>query len=183
MILKIYKKRCSIPQSFFVAITFLSIIMITASQFGCGVYRFKDVSIPDSIKVVRVRPIENKAPYINPQLAPKLTESLIRKIVTQTKLSQTNNSDNADWEINATITGYSFSTAGISNQRVNTNRLNVAVHIDIVDRKANKTNKYDVNRSFDYDGSLSLQAAEQRLESDMLRDLSDDVFNRIFSNW
>lgn len=162
------------------AVFLLATALVT--QSGCGVYRFKDVSIPDSVKVVRVKLMENKAPYVNPQLAPKLTEALTRKIVSQTKLSQTTG-DNADWDITCKITGYSFTTAGISNQRVNTNRLNVNIAIEVLDKKSQKTSKYDVTRSFDYDGALALQQAEQKLEPDMLRDLSDDIFNRIFSNW
>lgn len=183
MILKIFNKSKQLPQHFFIGLVFLLLVAAAVTQSGCGVYRFKDVSIPDSVKVVRVRPVENKASYINPQLAPKLTESVVRKIMSQTKLKQTNNPENADWDIKATITGYTFSTAGISNQKVNTNRLTVAVNVEILDIKTNKTKKYDVSRSFEYDGSMSLQSAEQKLESDMLRDLSDDIFNRIFSNW
>ena len=97
-------------------------------------------------------------------------------------MTQTNG-DDADWEISCTVTTYSFSTSGISNQRVNTNRLNVGIHIEINDKRAQKINKYDVSRSFDYDGSMALQQAEQSLESDMLKSLTDDIFNRIFSNW
>ncbi|AHF17222.1 LPS assembly lipoprotein LptE [Niabella soli] len=175
MILKNYK-------GFFFLVASLLMVITAFIQTGCGVYRFKDVSIPDTIKVVKVNIIQNKASYVNPSLAPKLTEALKQKIVSQTKMTQTNG-DNADWEINCTITTYSFSTSGISNQRVNTNRLSVGVHIDIDDKRAQKVHKYDVSRSFDYSGSMALQQAEQSLESEMLRSLSDDIFNRIFSNW
>ncbi|MCF3107231.1 LPS assembly lipoprotein LptE [Niabella sp. CC-SYL272] len=175
MILKNYKAL--------VAMLVISAALVLAfAQTGCGVYKFKDVSIPDSVKVVRVGIIQNKASYVNPQLAPELTERLKQKIVSQTRMKQTNG-DDADWDINCTITSYSFSTSGISNQRANTNRLNVGVHIDVRDNHSQQTKKYDVTRSFDYDGSLALQQAEQGLKSEMLRSLSDDIFNRIFSNW
>ena len=65
-------------------------------------YRFKDVSIPDSIKTVKINFLENKARYVNPQLSPRLTDRLRQKIVNQTRLSQTNN-DNADWVIDGYI--------------------------------------------------------------------------------
>lgn len=175
MILKNYK-------GFFFLVTILFMLVLAFLQTGCKVYRFKDVSIPDTIKVVKVNMIQNKAAYVNPNLAPKLTDALRQKIVSQTKMTQTNG-DDADWEISCTVTTYSFSTSGISNQRVNTNRLNVGIHIEINDKRAQKINKYDVSRSFDYDGSMALQQAEQSLESDMLKSLTDDIFNRIFSNW
>lgn len=165
------------------AILALAVIALGLAQSGCGIYRFKDVSIPDSIRTVRVLYIENKATYVNPQLAPKLTDKLRQKIVGQTRLKQTNN-DDADWDIIATIKTYSFSTAGISNQQVSMNKLNVNIEVVVDDKRAGKRRPPQaVSRSFDYPGSMALQQAEKNLESDMLRDLSDDIFNRIFSNW
>ncbi|GAB3019659.1 hypothetical protein GCM10027051_25870 [Niabella terrae] len=157
-------------------------ILLTFTQSSCGIYRFKDVSIPDSINVVKINQFTNTASYVNPALAPALTDKLKQKIVSQTKLRQTNG-DDADWEINCKITSYSFSTAGISNQQVNTNRLNVGVHIEIRDTHTQKTEKYDVSTPFDYSGTLSLQQAEEGLLTQMLRDIPDAIFNRIFSNW
>jgi hypothetical protein len=153
---------------------------------GCKVYSFRDVAIPDSIKTVKVNFIENRAPYVNPQLSPRLTDRLRQKIVSQTKLSQTNN-DNADWNISGQITNYSFSTSGISSETgkssVTTNRLTVTVHIILNDQKANKTQEYDVSRNFEFSGNQSIQQAEAALGDDIIKGMTDDIFNRIFSNW
>ena len=48
---------------------------------SCGVYSFADVSIPDSIKTIRVNFLENRAPYVNPQLSPALTDRVKQKII------------------------------------------------------------------------------------------------------
>jgi hypothetical protein len=40
-----------------------------------------------------------------------------------------------------------------------------------------------VSRSFDFDANLTLTQAETRLLDEMVRSLTDDMFNRIFSNW
>ncbi len=152
------------------------------STSSCGIYKFNDASIPDSIKTVKVNFIENKATYINPQLSPRLTDKLRQKIVSQTKLSQTNN-DNADWVIDGVITGYSFSTAGISNQQVATNRLTVTVEVTLNDQRADTTIKNSVSRNFDFSANKSIQQAEAELSDEMIRGLTDDIFNRIFSNW
>src|SRR5919199_5193976 len=77
-----------------------------AFSTGCKVYSFADVSIPDSIKTVRINFIENRAQYINPRLSPNLTDRLKQKIVNQTKLIQTN-SENAHYDINGSVTNYS----------------------------------------------------------------------------
>jgi len=166
--------------SYFVVITGVLFFM-AASNSSC-VYKFKDISIPDSIKTVKINFIENRAPYVNPQLSPQLTDKLRQKIVSQTKLSQTNN-DNADWLISGRITNYAFSTSGISQQQSATNRLTVTVHITLNDQKANKTQEYDVSRNFEFSATQSIQQAEAGLTSDIIRGLTDDIFNRLFSNW
>ena len=154
---------------------------------SCGVYSFNDVgTIPDSVKTVRINFIENRAPYVNPQLSPTLTDRLKQKITSQTRLSSTTN-DNADWELSGEIRDYSVSTSGVTSangrQQSSINRLTVSVHITKLDQKANKTEEYDVSRSFDFSANQSLQQAEAALLDEMIRNLTDEIFNRIFSNW
>ena len=163
------------------------LLLVSTGNSGCKIYSFRDVSIPDSIKTVKINFIENKAPYVNPQLSPRLTDRLRQKIVSQTKLAQTNN-DNADWDIRGHISNYSFSTSGITSTQtggrdVATNRLTVTVHIVLNDQKANKTQEYDVSRNFEFSGNQSIQQAEANLGDEIIRGLTDDIFNRIFSNW
>ncbi|MBI3137994.1 MAG: hypothetical protein HYZ15_05380 [Sphingobacteriales bacterium] len=162
-------------------IVLISLFALLGSS-SCGIYRFTDASIPDSIKTVKVNMIENRAPYINPQLSPRLSDKLRQKIVSQTKLTQTNN-DNADWEISGTITQYSFSTSAISGQQASNNRLTVGVQIILQDRKADKTEKHEVSRSFEFKGDRSFQQAENDLADEMIRTLTDDIFNKLFSKW
>ena len=98
----------------------------------------QDISIPPEVKTVRVNFIENRARYINPLLSPRLTEKLRQKIVNQTRLSQTNGE--ADYVISGTITDYSVSTSGISNNRESSNNLNVTVNIVFKNRLDEKKN-------------------------------------------
>lgn len=167
-------------------ITLLAVIAMGASFVvpltGCGVYRFSDASVPDSIKTIKVNFIENKASYVNPQLSPRLTDRLRQKIIAQTRLTQTNR-DNADWEITATITQYNFSTSAIAGQQASNNRLTVGVQIVLFDRTSDETRRYEVSRSFEFKGTLSFQAAEASLGDEMTRTLTDDIFNKLFSNW
>ena len=144
-------------------------------------YSLKDVSIPDSIRTFKVNYIENKATYINPQISPQLTDQLRQKIVQQTKLKQSNN--DADWEINATITEYSFSTSGISNQQSVTNRINITVQVEVNDMKRGEVVPYSVSRNFDFPSTQSLQQAEVALLNNIIQGLADDIFNRLFSQW
>lgn len=178
MILKSKKRSLVFPALLLLVIA----ITIWGGGSGCGVYKFNEATVPDSIKTVKVLYIENKARYINPQLSPRLSDKLRQKIISQTRLTQTNN-DNVDWEISGTITDYSFSTSAISNQQVVNNRLTVTVHIILNDHKSDKTTEYDVTRSFEFKGDLSFQQAENQLGDEMIRTLTDEIFNRLFSNW
>ncbi|MEY3351641.1 MAG: hypothetical protein RIQ50_1752 [Bacteroidota bacterium] len=145
-------------------------------------YSLKDVSIPTDIQTVKVFFIENKARYINPQLSPKLTDKLRQKIVNQTRLSQTNN--DADYEISGYISDYSVNTSGISNQQSSQNNLNVTVHIVFRNRKDEKKNfEADITRNFPFSAQISLTQAEAQLNETMVNNLTDEIFNRIFSNW
>ena len=157
-------------------------IAVSFTNSGCNIYRFKDVSVPDSIKTVKVNYIENHARYINPQLSPRLTDKLRQKIVGQTRLTQTN-SENVDWEISGFINDYTFSTSAISGQQVTSNRLTVGLHITLNNRKADDVKEYDVSRSFEFKGTQSFQQAEAALLDEMTKTLTEEIFNKLFSNW
>jgi hypothetical protein len=159
----------------------LVVLAIVSIQGTCR-YSLKDVSIPPEIKTVRVFFIENKARYINPQLSPKLSDKLRQKIINQTRLSQTNN--DADYEISGYISDYSVNTSGISQQQVASNNLNVTVHIIFKNRQDEKKNfEADITRNFPFSASKSLTQAETELNEQMVTNLTDEIFNRIFSNW
>ena len=53
----------------------------------------------------------------------------------------------------------------------------------LVDHKADKTEKFDVSRSFEFKGNQSFQQAENDLAEEMIRTLTDDIFNKLFSKW
>ena len=149
---------------------------------GCLHYTLKDTVISKEVKTIRVNYIENKARYINPQLSPQLTDRLRQKINNQT--SKTLTQGEADIDISGTIVDYSFTTAAIADNRSATNRLNITVHVKIVNRLDEKQSKEtDVTRSFDFDANVSIQQAEQSLNESILKNLSDEIFNSLFSNW
>jgi hypothetical protein len=157
------------------------LLAFTATFSSC--YSFKDVSIPPEVKTARVNYIENRASYVNPQLSPQLTDRLRQKVNNQTRLTLVT-SDEADYDIFGEIRGYTVSTAGISDQRAATNRLQVTVHIVFKNRLDEKANfEADVSRNFDFNATQSLQQAEAQQSDEILKNLTDEIFNRIFSNW
>lgn len=161
-------------------------LLLTFSLSSCGIYGFSEKgTVSDSARTVRVNPFENKAPYVNPQITPALTERLRQKILNQTKLTNTNN-ENAHYNITGYIADYSISTTGVTSnngqQQTSLNRLTVRVHLSL-SKFGNTPEEIDVSRSFDFSAQQSLQAAEATLLDEMIRNLTDEIFNRIFSNW
>jgi outer membrane lipopolysaccharide assembly protein LptE/RlpB len=164
----------------------LNILILLSLIIGlnsCGIYSFKDVSIDYSrIKTIKIGFIENKARIVNPQLSPQLTDRLQLKIANQTKLTRTN-SDDAHLQLSGYISDYSVTTSGVSAQQAASNRLTVTVQIKVVNTVENKTNDYTISRSFDFSANLSLDQAQAGLQEEMLRNLTDEIFNKLFSNW
>ncbi|MEJ7736577.1 MAG: LPS assembly lipoprotein LptE [Chitinophagaceae bacterium] len=150
---------------------------------SCKLYSFKDVSIPAEVKTVKVNYLDNKARYVNPQLSPQLSDRLRQKINNQTRLTQVQG-DDAHFEISGWVTDYSVTTSGISNQQAASNRLNVSVHIILKNRlDDSKSFEADVSRNFDFSATLSLDQAQAQLTGTIIQNLTDEIFNRIFSNW
>ena len=138
------------------------------------------------LKRVKVNFIENHASYVNPQFSPALTDRLKQKIVNQTRLAQTNSDEKADWIIDGEVTEYYQTTAGITStngrSQTSINRLNVSVKI--TKRQPNKDpEEHTVTRQFDFGANQSLQTAEARLMDEMIRNLTDEIFNQLFSGW
>lgn len=172
-------KKTHLLTSYVLLLFFCFILLFLSS---CHVYSFKDVSIPPEVKTVKIGFIENKARYVNPVLSSRLTDRLQQKIVSQTRLTRTNN-DDAHYQISGYISEDYITTAGISNQTAATNRLTIGVHITFINTLIGKTFEYDITRNFDFNANLTRQQAEAALNEEILKNITDEIFNRIFSNW
>ena len=160
----------------------ISILCIGIVVALTSCYSFKDVSIPPEVKTARINYIENRASYVNPQLSPQLTDRLRQKVNNQTRLTLVT-TDEADYDIYAEIRNYLVTTAGISDQQAATNRLQITVHIVFKNRLDEKANfEADISRNFDFNAGQSLQQAEAQQSDEILKNLTDEIFNRIFSD-
>jgi hypothetical protein len=156
---------------------------------GCFHYSFSTGSVPKAVKTIKINYIDNKARYVNPQLSPQLSQALRDKVTSQTGKTLVQG-DNADYEISGWVADYSFSTAAISGNKTASNRLTITVHI-VFKNHLDPTGKTvtpadfekDVSRSFDFDANISIQQAESQLNDSILKNLTDEIFNQIFSNW
>ena len=168
-------------------------ILILAFLVGlaaCKVYSFKDTSIPSEVKSIHLAYIENRARLINPALAPALNDALRQKINNQASRLAQRPDPEADYDITAWVSDYNYSTSGISGQQASSNRLTVTVHIvfknnlDPTGKKVPPANfEADVSRSFDFSATTSITDAETQLLPTITSNLTDEIFNKLFSNW
>lgn len=160
------------------------VILLFTTCFATCKYSTKDTApIPPDVKTFRVNYFENKARYVNPQITPAVTEALKQKIIGQTRLRQTNN-DDAHYDISGYLSDYSETTSGISGQNASSNRLNVTFHLifkNTLDSK--KDFETDVTSNYDFSAQLTLPEAESSLSSQIVKNITDAIFNKIFSNW
>lgn len=162
----------------------IMLIIVSSACFSTCKYGFKDVApIPPEVKTFRVNYLENKAQYVNTQLSPQLTERLKQKIIGTTRLRQTNN-DDAHYDISGFVSQYYATTIAISNNTSSGNRLNVGFHL-VFRNTLDDTKSFeaDLSRTFDFPASQSLSDAERTLNEEIVKNLVDEIFNKIFSNW
>ncbi len=161
----------------------IGLILVVTCSFATCKYGFKDVSLPPEVKTFRVNYFENRADYKNPQLSPQLTEKLKQKIISTTRLQQVNG-DEAHYDISGYVSAYYTSTTGITNGNTSLNRLTATFHIIFKNTLDEKKNfEADVTYSVDFDANLSLSQIEQSKGDDIVKNLTDAIFNKIFSNW
>ena len=162
----------------------ISAAVFSTCCFATCKYGTKDVSpIPADIKTFRVNYFQNKARYVNPQVTPKLTEDLKQKIIGQTRLRQVND-DDANYDISGYLSDYSVTTSGVANQAAGTNRLNVTFHLIFKNNVNPKQNfETDFTNNYDFDARMTLPQEEAALGDKLIKNITEAIFTRIFSNW
>ena len=162
----------------------ICLLLLATCNFATCKYGFKDIGgLPPEVKTFRVNYFENKAEYKNPQLSPQVTEKLKQKIIGTTRLRQTND-DDAHYDISGFVSRYYTSTTGISGNNTSLNRLTAEFHLifkNTLDEK--KSFEADVTYSVDFNANKSLSEVEQEKGDEIARNLTDAIFNKIFSNW
>ncbi len=120
---------------------------------------------------------------MNPNLSQQFTDGLQEKIIKQTSLSQI--SENGDLEYSGQITDYDVKPMTIvSGDVAAQNRLTVGVKVKFTN---NKDHTKDWEKSFsayeDYESSQSLSSAESGLLPEIIKKLTEDIFNASVADW
>ncbi|OKS89538.1 LptE family protein [Mucilaginibacter polytrichastri] len=168
------------------AFSVLIIVALACVSQSCA-YRLDAASIPAGLKTINVQFFENNAPFVVNNLSQNFTEALKNKIRSQTRLSIVRGEANAT--MSGAIVGYSI--APVSVQATGTtsappiasaSRLTITVtvkYVNDIDKKLNFDQSF--SRYADFKGDLGTQ--EQNVIALILPQLTEDIFNKAFSNW
>lgn len=167
----------------FLAYIFGTLLIFTIQ--GCGVkYSLGGGTIPENMKTYSIEIFENISPFVSATLSQTFTEGLKERIRTQSKLSQVN--QDGDAIFSGVITNYAITPAAVEagTDLAALNRLSITVKVKYVNRK-DETGESDFEESFtqfkEFRGEVSRQ--EMTLNQDIVKMLTEDIFNRAFNNW
>jgi len=173
----IMKRRSKIP--------ILLTVILTAIVFtSCKIsYSFTGASIAPNVKTFMVDFFPNRAKLVNPNLSQQFTEGLQDKLIRQTSLSQI--TESGDLEFSGQIARYDVVPINISKGDLAAqNRLTIEVKVKFTN---NKDHEQDWEKTFsafeDFDSNNSLSTVEDGLVPEIIKKLTDDIFNASIANW
>ena len=135
-------------------------------------------------KTASVGFFKNEALNVNPSLAQILTDKLKDKLLRETRL-QLINSDTADMQFSATITGYTTSPSSVGTGDVTLKtRLTITLNVKFVNRTDKKKNFESTISAFsEYDASRTLSDVEAVVVDDAGTKVIQEFYNRALNNW
>lgn len=163
---------------------FLILAALTLSVCSCGIYSFSGTSIQPDVNTITIGYFEYRALKVNPSLSNDLTEAIRTRFRRMTRLEQVDT--DGDLEITGEVTGYTVAASAVAAGDVaSKNRLTITVKVSFTNRKYPEDNFEDKNFSgyADYDSTLSLDAVEAGLTTEIVDKLVEDIFNATVAQW
>ncbi len=166
------------------SIVALLCMVILATITACTVsYKFTGTSINyDLIKTIQIDNIPNRAPYGWAPMEAIFNNKLQDLYANQTRLKLVKR--NGDLQIAGEITGYdqynkSIAADGFSSQV----QLKMTVNIRFVNNKTNQSWERQFSATTQYESSQQLSAVQESLVTEMVKDLTDQIFNATVADW
>jgi hypothetical protein len=160
------------------------VIFITITLFSsCKIYRFSDASVDPNLKTFTINPTTNIASYQNANVAPLLTDKLKEKFIRETRMALIR--QDGDIEFSCTIIEYNIEPIALTNtQTLAQNRLNISVKVECVyknDGKKSYTQNFRDGENFSAQSNFN--TVENNLLNTIFDRITQQIFNKSFSNW
>ncbi len=163
------------------ALPLLAALLLTACTIS---YRFNGASIDyETTKTIQIDNFPIRSTYVWAPMQGIFQNRLTDIYASQTKLRQVKK--NGDMQLSGEITGFDQYNKGISSDGYSSQvQLKMTVNVRFVN---NKKHTDDFERQFsataDYDASQQLTAVQEELVTQMVKDITDQIFNATVANW
>jgi len=157
------------------------IIMTVFILPGC--YSFKGVTIPADVNTYYVENFNLSAPNAPVEIDIQFSESLRTKVRTESRLKLTDT--DPDVVFAGQITGYQItSEAPREGNTVALNKLDITVQVQFTNHR-NEKESYSRSFSFfrTFPADQDLQAVQESLNRDIIKQLTEKIFNETFASW
>jgi len=147
-------------------------------------YSLTGASISPETKTITVKYFPNRASVVNPGLSQMFTEALIDRMKSQTSLEFVDNY--ADVTFEGEIKGYNVKPTSIQQEGAAMNRFTITVKVKFTSLK---DPDYSYESTFshfeEFESSKTLADIENdgKVIEEIIEKLTEDIFNKAFSNW
>ena len=162
------------------AVLFAALLL---SGQGCGYYSFTGASIPDHLGTIAIPLVDDRSVSTIGTLDSQMTQFLVERFVSQTRLDLEPQPESADAVLRVTIDRYQNTPTSVSgDEQAIRNRITISATVRYEDQVENKQ---VLSRSFssfeEYDPFNPSEEAVAA--SAVLEKLADDIFTAATSNW
>ena len=162
----------------------LLLCMMLFTLSACSIkYHFTGTSINyDVIKSIQIDKIPNRAPYGWAPMESMFNNKLQDIYANQTRLRLVKRG--GDLHISGEITAYDqYNKAVSANGYASQVQLRMTVNIRFQNNKTNESWEKQFSATTQYDSSQQLATVQERLVTEMIADLTDQIFNATVADW
>lgn len=176
----------SLRKQFFCHISLFAFAMVVVLALGsCSVkYGFNGASIDyTKTKTIEIADFPIRSSYVWGPMGPMFNNQLKDIFVNNTRLQQVRR--NGDLKIEGEITQYSQRNKGVNSESQSAMaELSMTVNVRFTN---NKNHVEDFEKQFtstaSYETTQQLTAVQQQLVEEMVKDITDQIFNATVANW
>ena len=179
--MKLSLKKCLVRTNLYVLPAVIALVILAACSVS---YKFNGASINyNKTKTIQIADFPIRSSYVWGPMGPIFNNQLKDMFANHTRLIQVRR--NGDLKIEGEITQYTQRNKGVSSQGYSAQtELSMTVNV----RFTNNTNhKEDFERQFtatkSYETTQSLNAVQEELVTQMVKELTDQIFNATVANW
>ena len=158
----------------------ITLVLGTCVLWACSVsYKFNY----SKTKTIQIAEFPNRSSYVWGPMAPMFNNQLKDIYANHTRLTQVKR--NGDMRVEGEILQYTQRNKSVSSEGYSAQtELSITVNVRFTNTKNPKENfERQFTASATYETTLSLNVVQERLVREMIKDLTDQIFNATVANW